>query len=233
MGAKFLKLVSKHFPPSNPLSKIINRRTVKMSYRCTENMSKIISAHNSKIIREQKNEEERKCSCINKEDCPLGGQCLIKDIIYQATVTTLSNLDEGDQPTPTLDEGDQPTPTLDEEEQPTPISSGQQETYVGLCSTEFKKRLSNHNTSFKYPEKCNTTALSAHIWDLKNRGINYKISWRIIDRGQQFSPISGVCALCTCEKYQILFKSKEATLNKKTEIFGHCLHKTPKLLDKT
>ena len=110
MGAKFLKLVSKHFPPSNPLSKIINRRTVKMSYRCTENMSKIISAHNSKIIREQKNEEERKCSCINKEDCPLGGQCLIKDIIYQATVTTLSNLDEGDQPTPTLDEGDQPPP---------------------------------------------------------------------------------------------------------------------------
>ena len=34
VGAKFLKLVSKHFPPSNPLTKIINRRTVKMSYRC-------------------------------------------------------------------------------------------------------------------------------------------------------------------------------------------------------
>ena len=116
VGAKFLKLISKHFPKSNPLSKIINRRKVKMSYKCTENMSKIISAHNSEIIREQIQEEERKCSCKEDEECPLGGHCLIKDIIYQATVTPLSNLDEGDQPTPTLEEGVQPTPTLDEEE---------------------------------------------------------------------------------------------------------------------
>ena len=77
-------------------------------------MSKIISAHISKIIRNQIQEEERKCSCKEDEECPLGGQCLIKNIIYQATVTPLSNLDEGDQPTPTLEEGVQPTPTLDD-----------------------------------------------------------------------------------------------------------------------
>ena len=196
-------------------------------------MSKIISAHNSKIIREQFQEEERKCSCTEDEECPLGGQCLIKNIIYQATVTPLSNLDEGDQPTPTLEEGVQPTPTLDEGEQPTPTISGKPETYVGLCATTFKERWSNHRTTFKYPAKSTSTALSAHIWDLKKQGIKYDISWKIIDRGQQYSPISGICALCTCEKYQIIFKSKGATLNKKTEIFGHCLHKKSKLLDKT
>ena len=146
----------------------------------------------------------------------------MKDVIYQATVTPLGDLDEGDQPTPTLDEGDQPTPS----------NSGKQETYIGLASTKFKARLSNHNTTFKYQEKCNTTALSSHIWDLKRKGINYKLSWKIIDRGQQYSPISGICALCTCEKYQILFNPERGTLNKKTEIFGHCLHKSSKLLIK-
>ena len=233
--AKFLKLINKHFPPSNPLSQIINRKTVKMSYRCTENMAKMISSHNSKILREQNLEETRTCSCTNKEECPLGGQCLLEDIIYQATVTPL-NMDEGEDPTPNnnLDEGENPTPDsdLDEGDDPTPTISGQPETYVGLCSTNFKARLSNHNTTFKYASKSGSTSLSRHIWKLKRRKIKYNLEWKILDRGQQYSPISGICSLCTCEKFHILYNREKATLNQKTEIFGHCLHRKYKLLDK-
>ena len=71
-----------------------------------------------------------------------------------------------------------------------------------------------------------------YIWDLKNKNVMYKIEWKILDRGQQYSPISGICSLCTCEKFQILFNQEKATLNQKREIFGHCLHKKTKLLVK-
>ena len=50
IGAKFLKLIDKHFPPTNPLSKLINRNNVKVSYMCTPNLARTISAHNSKVI---------------------------------------------------------------------------------------------------------------------------------------------------------------------------------------
>ena len=43
VGANFLKLVDKHFPKSNTLNKIVNRNTIKLSYRTTPNLKKIIS----------------------------------------------------------------------------------------------------------------------------------------------------------------------------------------------
>ena len=187
-------------------------------------MSKIISSHNSKILREQNLEEERKCNCTKKDECPLGGQCLMENLIYQAKVTPLSNMDESENPPINNNQ--------DKGESPTPTTSTKPETYVGLCSTNFKARLGNHKTSFKYESKSSSTALSTHIWDLKNKNIMYKIEWKILDRGQQYSPISGICSLCTCEKFQILFNQEKATLNQKREIFGHCLHKKPKLLVK-
>ena len=86
-----LKLIRKHFPKNNPLSKIINRNTVKMSYKCTPNMSQIISSHNSKVLKKEESEEERKCNCSKNNVCPLGGKCLEKNVIYQAKVTTTSD----------------------------------------------------------------------------------------------------------------------------------------------
>ena len=88
IGEKFLKLIDKHFPPSNPLSKIVNRNSVKLSYRTTPNMAKIISANNSKILKQLENKpEKRTCSCPKNATCPLDGKCLTDNLIYQATVT--------------------------------------------------------------------------------------------------------------------------------------------------
>ena len=44
----FLKLVTKHFPKSHKLHKLFNRNTVKVSYSCMNNMSKVIKRHNKK-----------------------------------------------------------------------------------------------------------------------------------------------------------------------------------------
>ena len=142
----------------------------------------------------------------------LRGQCQADNIIYQATVT----------PTPDPPLGDPPDPR-----------QAETQTYVGLCSTKFKTRYAYHTKSFKWEKYSTETVLSQHIWDLKRNKIEYTISWKILDRGQQFSPVSGMCSLCTNEKYCIIFKPETASLNKRDEIFGHCLHKKPNLLDKT
>ena len=51
------------------------------------------SSHNSKIIHGNSNSELEKggCNCRVKNDCPVGGECLKKGVIYQAEVTRNDN----------------------------------------------------------------------------------------------------------------------------------------------
>ena len=54
-------------------------------------MANIIKNHNQKILNECDDvENERKCNCRNKDICPLDGECLTGNVIYEATVTTTS-----------------------------------------------------------------------------------------------------------------------------------------------
>ena len=200
MGAKFLKLIDKHFPKSNPLHKVLNRNNVKISYRNAPNMKKIIAAQNSKVIRESESPStEKTCNCPKTKTCPFEGKCLFENVIYQATVK----------------------------------SENSKETYIGLTSNTFKSRLGNHKKSMKSEKYRHDTTLSLHIWDLKDKGKNFDIEWKLIGRAQTFSPISGICNLCTLEKYHIIFNSSQATLNKREEFTNFCRHKTKLLLDKT
>ena len=87
IGAKFLKLIDKHFPKSNPLHGVFNRNKVKMSYRITPNLKKIIAAQNSKVIKQSENSDQtRTCNCPRTKTCPLQGKCLLDNVVYQATV---------------------------------------------------------------------------------------------------------------------------------------------------
>ena len=153
------------------------------------------------MLQDTESSEERKCNCRKNATCPLGGKCLEKNVIYQATVTPENN-------------------------------HTKVETYVGLCSTTFKDRFHNHTTSFKYKDKANSTMLSSHIWDLKNKKIDFEITWKILERAKHFSPVTGLCNLCTKEKYFIIFEPEKASLNKKEELNNNCLHKYPQLLVK-
>ena len=201
IGRKFLKLIDKHFPPENPLSKIFNRNTVKVSYRTTPNLAQTISAHNTKILKKFEDKPvARQCSCPQNKLCPLDGKCLSENIVYQATVKQ---------------------------------SDGQTNTYIGLTSPDFKKRLGNHNKSFRHKRYSHDTTLSTHLWNLKEKNINYDLEWKIMARANPFSPVSGVCQLCTREKFLIIFKPEQATLNSRNEINTPCLHKQNQLLAKT
>ena len=105
-------------------------------------------------------------------------------------------------------------------------------TYITLCSTGFKKRLGVHRESFKNPHKLNIqTSLSKHIHKVREtKNIEPNVTWKLIDRGKTFSPVSKVCQLCTREAYHIIFKPESANLNVKSEIFSACRHKKSKLL---
>ena len=88
IGKQFLNLLDKNFPANHPLRKIINRNTVKISYRCMPNIKKKISNHNFKV---QKGAEERQpaygCNCTNAiGPCPLDGNCLVDSLVYKAEV---------------------------------------------------------------------------------------------------------------------------------------------------
>ena len=82
-------LTNIHFPPNNPLHKIFNRNTIKVSYSCTKNIKATIQSHNQKILNSEKTEGNRKkCNCLRSRRhlCPLKGNCNQVDAIYHATV---------------------------------------------------------------------------------------------------------------------------------------------------
>ena len=103
------------------------------------------------------------------------------------------------------------------------------EYYIGLASTTFKARWHTHKTSIKN-EEVNQTSLSRYIRKLEKKGINYKLSWKLVDRAKPFSPVSGVCGLCTKEKFYILFRPEMATINSRDQAYSNCRHKLPRLL---
>ena len=103
-------------------------------------------------------------------------------------------------------------------------------TYTGLTCNTFKQRLGKHNYTFNHSEADQTT-LSNHIHELTDENIEHTIKWELIDHAKPFNPISGICALCTREKFIITFKPAWATLNLRSEMFAACRHKARVLLE--
>ena len=206
IGAKFLALVDKCFPRGTLMGKIFNRNTLKISYRTCPNIKQVVAKHNKKLLEAVvPKEEERGCSCPRAKrlagECPLQGKCITTNNVYQATVVE------------TKVDGEQKV-----------------ETYVGVSAPPWKGRYASHKSSFIHPHKKGETKLSAHIWELKERGSTYDITWKVIDRGSPFTPVTGRCNLCTKEKFYILRKPEMASLNSRQEVGNHCRHIAMSLL---
>ena len=52
LGKIFLHLIGKHFTKDSPLSKILNKYTVKLSYSCMPNMRATILQHNNRLLQD-------------------------------------------------------------------------------------------------------------------------------------------------------------------------------------
>ena len=144
------------------------------------------------------------CNCRNKQVCPLDQKCMLKNIVYKATITT--------EP--------------EEEQKPKETKY-----YIGIAQTTFKDRLGNHTSSCTNEEYKNNTSLSAYIWKLKKEKMKYKINWEIITRAPSCKNLNSTCYLCIQEKIAIQnFSPKEHLLNRRSEIAVKCRHKSKFLL---
>lgn len=199
IGKKFLQIISEEFKCDNPLHKILNKNSVKISYCCMNNVKGVISKHNKKIMRSNiEDNNSSKCNCRRAEDCPMNGKCLANSIVYKATVTS-QNKDTS-------------------------------ETYIGLTNNQFKARYNNHKVSFNNRDKRANTELSNYIWKLKDDGLEHKLSWKIMTKAKGFNPVTNKCNLCTAEKYFIILKRDESTLNERRDLITTCRHSNKHLL---
>lgn len=84
---EFLKIVDRCFTSENPLRKIFNKNTLKISYSTTKSINNIISAHNKKILR-QSEMDTNQCNCRGGvKNCPIDGRCQEVGTIYQAEIS--------------------------------------------------------------------------------------------------------------------------------------------------
>ena len=126
IGKYFLHLLGKHFNRDNPLSRIFNRNTVKISYSCTKNMYNILSNHNKRLLNElitrDRNPDMKSCNSRNKEECLLGGRCNSRNVIYQACISLMEQQRDGER------------------------------VYIEISAGNWKQRCYNHKHSFSNPK---------------------------------------------------------------------------------
>ena len=83
----FIKLIYKHFPNTSKFHKtMFNMNNVKVSYSCLLNFANMIKSHNNRILSEEKNLDQPKCNCRQKNTHPLKGHCLDKELIYRSNL---------------------------------------------------------------------------------------------------------------------------------------------------
>ena len=104
------------------------------------------------------------------------------------------------------------------------ITHNNASTYIG--STQyFKERFHQHMLSLRHEKYKNSTSLSTHIWDLKEKHINFTLKWRIIAKAKSYNPEAKKCYLCIAEKAKILYHNGEGLINKRSEIMAKCRHR--------
>jgi hypothetical protein len=59
---------------------------------------------------------------------------------------------------------------------------------------------------FSNIQKQNCTELSKHIWNLKQKNIEYSIKWKILKRAKSSNVSNKRCNLCLWKKYFIICK---------------------------
>ena len=69
-----------------------------------------------------------------------------------------------------------------------------------------------------------STALSKHVWLLKEKKESYSIKWSVHKKATAYQNITKRCNLCLAEKIAIIKADKKTSLNKRTELVSKCRH---------
>ena len=65
--------------------------------------------------------------------------------------------------------------------------------------------------SFRHRSHSNVAALSKHVWQLKERGLDYNVDWKIITKATANYNHKNFCNLCTTEKLYIISRPEMST----------------------
>ena len=96
--------------------------------------------------------------------------------------------------------------------------------HVGSTGMTFKERYYGHDHSLNNRD-ANSTALSSHVWALKDAGRKYEITWSIRAKTGVYTAGAKFCDLCLTEKTHILLADPKESLNIRSEILNTCRHK--------
>ena len=96
--------------------------------------------------------------------------------------------------------------------------------YIGSTGLTFKERYYGHKRSLDNRE-ANSTALSSHVWALKDAEKEYEISWSIRAKTGVYTAGAKFCDVCLTEKTHILLAEPKDSLNVRSEILNTCRHK--------
>ena len=89
VGNYFLNLVGKHFPLRQTFNKLFNHNIIKVSCSSIPNIKAEIHKHKKNTLEkaQQENPDTQLCNCTKKKQCPLNGQDLTENIVFQTNIT--------------------------------------------------------------------------------------------------------------------------------------------------
>ncbi len=232
IGHRFLTLVDKHFPQNHPLRKIFNRNNIKISYSCMNNTKQIINIHNKRIIDSQ--QQDNNITANNNNNNSNNHINNINNNNNNTTSTTKDNKTCNCRRKDTCPlNGNCLQKSVIYQATVTRQDNNTTESYVGLTENEFKTRYRNHTSSFRHTKHRHSTELSKYIWTLKDKDIDYTISWKILSSCRSYNSSSKRCNLCIKEKFFIICRPHLASLNKRNELVSACRHRNKALLIST
>ena len=164
-------------------------------------MHSILNNHNRKLLdelnRNSGGPDVVSCNCRSKGECTLGGQCNMKNVVYQAGISPMEHDNDGER------------------------------VYIGISAGNWKQRLYNHRHSFFHPWLRNQTALSRYFWNFKDQGLTPQIKWKIVRQSSSANSFNGRSNLCIDEKINIInFKDRKLLLNEHNKLVFKCRHKS-------
>ena len=97
--------------------------------------------------------------------------------------------------------------------------------FTGLTSQTFEQLFNSHQQSFGDKNYQSSTALSKHIWSLKEKDSSFDKKWEVQKKATEYQNTTGRCNLCVAEKLAIIRADKKTSLNKISELVSKCRHK--------
>ena len=95
---------------------------------------------------------------------------------------------------------------------------------IPLVFSSNNSGLVDDGSSFREKKFQSSTALSKHIWSLKEKDTNFEIKWEVQKKATEYQNTTGRCNLCVTEKLAIIRADKKTSLNKRSELVSKCRH---------